>query len=123
MPRQPTSTELRRFVGAAGGRDALIRLIDEALSEAKPRRGRERYRERYTIGTLERLAKAKPKDRVKIFEQLIDEGRIGGIGTKKSIAQRAGRNFHKGQSNSKPNSPRSEITSPLSPDSRIHFVH
>jgi hypothetical protein len=57
MPRQPTSTELRRYVEAAGGRDALIRLIDEALSEAKPRRGRKWYKERYTIGTLERLLK------------------------------------------------------------------
>jgi hypothetical protein len=97
MPRRPTPTELRRYVKAAGGRDALVRLIDDALSEAKPRRGRKRYQERYTIDIIERLAGAKPKDRVKIFQQLIDEGRIGGIGERKSIVKRANRNFRKGE--------------------------
>lgn len=91
MPRKPTSAELRR----AGGRDELIRLIDEALSEPKPRRGRKRYKERYTLDTLEQLAEAKPKDRAKIFEHLIDEGRIDGIGSPPSIVKRANRNFRK----------------------------
>src|SRR5260370_808660 len=83
MPRPSKSAErlmLRRYAEAAGGRDALIGWIDEALSETKPQRGRKRYKERYSIATLERLFEAKPKDRARIFEQLIDEGRIGGIG-------------------------------------------
>src|SRR5713101_3193902 len=100
MPRPSKSAErvvLRRYAEAAGGRDALIGWIDAALSETQPQRGRKRYTERYSIALFEMLAEAKPKDRVKIFEQLIDEGRIGGIGTKKSIVQRAGRNFRKGE--------------------------
>ena len=98
MPRPSKPLEravLRRYAELAGGRDALIGWIDEALSETKPRRGRKRYGERYTIATLEQLAEAKPKDRTKIFEQLIDEGRIGGIGQRKSIVKRADRNFRK----------------------------
>jgi hypothetical protein len=98
MPRLSKPLEravLRRYAELAGGRDALIGWIDEALSETKPRRGRKRYGERYTIATLQQLAEAKPKDRTKIFEQLIDEGRIGGIGQRKSIVKRADRNFRK----------------------------
>jgi hypothetical protein len=98
MPRPSKPLEravLRRYAELAGGRDALIGWIDEALSETKPRRGRKRYEERYTIDTLQRLAEAKPKDRTKIFEQLIDERRIGGIGQRKSIVKRADRNLRK----------------------------
>jgi hypothetical protein len=100
MPRPSKSAErvvLRRYAKAAGGRDALIGWIDAALSETQPQRGRKRYSERYSIALIERLAEANPKDRVEIFQQLIDEGRIGGIGTKKSIVQRATRNFRKGE--------------------------
>jgi hypothetical protein len=89
---------LRRYADAAGGRDALIRWIDEALSEAKPRRGRKRYVERYKIATLLLLAEAKPKDRTKIFEQLIDEGHIKGVtSVRKSLVERARRNFRKAE--------------------------
>jgi hypothetical protein len=125
MPRPSKSTEravLRRYADAAGGRDALIGWIDAALSETKPQRGRKRYTERYSIAVLKRLAEAEPKDRVKIFDQLIDEGRIGGIGQRKSIVERARRNFRKGEKQLEAQ-PISEISSPLSPDSRIHFVH
>jgi hypothetical protein len=100
MPRPSTRGErvvLLRYAEAAGGRDALIGWIDEALKEGKQRAGRKRYKERYSIDTYERLAETKPKDRTKIFEQLIDEGRIEGIGSRPSIVKRAKRNFRKGE--------------------------
>jgi hypothetical protein len=96
--RKPTSAELRRAVEAFGGRDAFIRRVDEALSETKPRRGRERYEDRYTDDTLMRLLEAKPKDRTRIFQQLIDEGRIRGVtSNRKSLVERARRNFKKAE--------------------------
>jgi len=100
MPRPSTRAErvaLLRYAEAAGGRDALIGWIEEALKEGKQRAGRKRYKERYSIATYERLAEAKPKDRAKIFEQLMDEGRIEGIGSRPSIVKRAKRNFRKGE--------------------------
>jgi hypothetical protein len=100
MPRPSNPAErivLRRFAKAAGGREALIGWIDEALKEGRQRSGPKGFEERYTVATLMRLAEAKPKDRTKMFEQLLAEGRIGGIGTPESIVERARRNFKKGE--------------------------